>query len=151
MFEKTEKERFMRAIEVINAFGHENVRATHRTTLEITKERTLSVRGDCIVAVSADKGFLDFKPEFKELLRKDNARVTIQIDAGGTVETVSAIGSSRLVLIHPTDLVVRKSVYICGRTLAIRADKAAWNLSRGLVAKLQNPLQEVKITITVEV
>ncbi|MEM1536860.1 MAG: DUF371 domain-containing protein [Candidatus Bathyarchaeia archaeon] len=141
----------MRAVEVIKAFGHENIRATHRTTLEITKEKVLSVRGDCIIAVSANKGFTEFKPEFKELLRKDGARVTLLIDAGGIVERVYASGCSKLVLAHPTDLVVRKSDYICGRTLAIRADKAACDLSRGLIAALQNPSQEVKITIIVDV
>ena len=40
---------------------------------------------------------------------------------------------------HPTDMVVRKSGYICGRTLAINADKAACDLSRALVEKLKNP------------
>ncbi|MEM2440683.1 MAG: DUF371 domain-containing protein [Candidatus Bathyarchaeia archaeon] len=141
----------MRVVEILDAFGHENIRATHRTTLEITKKKALSVRGDCVVAVSANKGFPDFKPKFKELLRKDGAKVAVTIDASGIVETVSAFGSSRLVLAHPTDLVVRKSDYVCDRTLAIRADKAACDLSRELVARLQNPLQKVKVAITVEV
>lgn len=141
----------MKTVEVINAFGHENIRAAHKTTFEITKEKALSVRGDCIVVVSADKGFPDFKPKFKELLRKDDARVFIQIDAGEITETVCAFGCSKLILSHPMDLVVRKSDYVCDRTLAIRADKAACDLSRKLVAKLRNPLQKVKITITVEI
>jgi hypothetical protein len=45
---------------------------------------------------------------------------------------------------------VRKSDYICGRTLAIRADKAAKDLSRKLVEELRNPSQRVRITLTVE-
>ncbi|MEM1564436.1 MAG: DUF371 domain-containing protein [Candidatus Bathyarchaeia archaeon] len=141
----------MRMSEFITGFGHKNIRATHPTTLEITKEKELSIRGDCIVVVSADKGFPDFKPEFKELLRRDGAKVFIQIDAGGITESISAFGCSRLVLGHPTDLVVRKSDYVCSRTLAIKANKAACNLSRSLVATLQNPSQKVEITITVEV
>jgi len=139
------------ATEVVNAFGHRNIKATHKTTFEITKERELSVRGDCIVAVSADKGFPDFRPEFKELLRVDGAKLKVQIKVDGIVETVSAFGSSRLILAHPTNLVVRKSEYICGRTLAIRADKAARDFSRDLVARLQNPAQRVQIFLTVEV
>ncbi|MBS7647102.1 MAG: DUF371 domain-containing protein [Candidatus Bathyarchaeia archaeon] len=141
----------MKVVEVINAFGHENIRATHRSTFEITKEKKLSVRGDCIVAVSADKSFQDFKSEFKEFLRKDSARVIINIDAGRMAETIYAFGCSKLVLAHPTDLVVRKSDYVCDRTLAIKADKAACDFSRELVAVLQNPSQKVRITITVEV
>jgi hypothetical protein len=141
----------MMATEVVNAFGHRNIKATHKTTFEITKERELSVRGDCIVAVSADKGFPDFRPEFKELLRMEGAKLKVQIKVDGIVETVSAFGSSRLILAHPTNLVVRKSEYICGRTLAIRADKAARDFSRDLVARLQNPAQRVQIFLTVEV
>jgi len=141
----------MRVSEVITAFGHRNVRASHKTTLEITKEEELTVRGDCIVAVSADKGLLDLKPEFRNLLCRENARLTIFIDAGGVVDVVRAFGSSRLILSHPKDMVVRKSGYICSRTLAINANKAACDLSRVLVERLQSPEQVVRITLTVEV
>jgi hypothetical protein len=48
------------------------------------------------------------------------------------------------------DLVVRKSDFICNRTLAIRADKAAKDFSRNLVKKLQNPKQKVTITLSVK-
>jgi hypothetical protein len=81
----------------------------------------------------------------------DGAKLKVQIKVDGIVETVSAFGSSRLILAHPTNLVVRKSEYICGRTLAIRADKAARDFSRDLVARLQNPAQRVQIFLTVEV
>jgi hypothetical protein len=141
----------MQITECITAFGHKNVKATHRTTLEITKEKELSVRGDCIVAVLADKGFFDLKPEFKELLRRENAKLTIVIDAGGVTDMVKAFGSPRLILSHPMDMVIRKSDYICHRTLAVKADKAACDLSKALVEKLMNPKQVVKITLTVEV
>jgi hypothetical protein len=141
----------MKAIEVINAFGHKNIRAAHKTTLEITKEEELSLMGDCVIAVSADKGFLELNPEFKRFLLMEGAKLTILIDAAGVTDAVHALGSPKLVLTHPTDLVVRKSNYVCSRTLAIRADKAACTLSRRLVEKLQNPKQRVKITLTVEV
>jgi len=45
---------------------------------------------------------------------------------------------------------VRKSGYVCGRTLAVKADKAASDLSRELVEKMQDPLHEIKITLMVE-
>ena len=140
----------MQLTELIVAYGHRNVKATHKSTFEITKDKELSVRGDCIVAVSADKGLYDLKPEFKELLRREDAKLTILIDAGGITEIVKASGSPRLILSHPTDIVVRKSDYICHRTLAVKADKAAYDLSRALVEKLKNPEQVVKITLTVE-
>jgi hypothetical protein len=64
---------------------------------------------------------------------------------------VTAYGSPNLKLVHPSDIVVRKSIYICNRTLAIRADKAAQGLSRELVNQLRNSRQKVKITLSLSV
>jgi hypothetical protein len=141
----------MEVTEIILGYGHENIQATHKTTFEITKEAQLSRRGDCIIAVSANKTMTDFSSEFKENLRKEKAKIMILIEAGDAAEVVNAFGSPRLILAHPTDMVVRKSNYICNRTLAIQADKAACDLSRKLVEKLKNPKQRVKITLTVKV
>lgn len=137
--------------EVILAFGHKNIQATHPTTLEITKEETLTKRGDCIIAVSADKALADLNVDFKDYLRKENARISLLIEAGKIADVVNAFGSPKLILAHPTDMVVRKSNYICSRTLAIQADKAAIDLPRKLVEKLKNPEQKVKITLTAKV
>jgi len=141
----------MKITETIFAYGHRNIQVTHKSTLEITKEKQLSKKGDCIIAVSADKAIADLSPEFKESLRKKNTKMNMLIEAGGIVEVVNAFGSRRLVFAHPTDIVVRKSSYVCSRTLAIKADKAAWGLSRKLVERLRIPKQKVKITLTVEV
>jgi len=140
----------MKATVVISAHGHENVQSTNKTTFEITKETHLTKRGDCIIAVGATKGAEDLNTKFKSVARIRGARLTIKIVVDAEEETVTAWGNPRLLFTHPTDLVVRKSDYVCGRTLAIRADRAACDLSRRLVEKLRNPNQKVKITLTVE-
>ncbi|MBX5327811.1 MAG: DUF371 domain-containing protein [Candidatus Bathyarchaeota archaeon] len=137
----------MKFTETIIACGHENIQATHATTFEVTKEKKLSRKGDCIIAVSANKALADLSSEFKKRLRQDNAKLTILIEAGDIADAVTAFGNSKLILTHPTDIVVRKSSYICNRTLAIQADKAACDLSLKLVEKLKNPKQKVKITL----
>jgi hypothetical protein len=142
---------FMKATEVIYARGHANVQSTHKTTFQITKEPFLSKRGDCVIAVDATKGAVDLSPEFKETARREKARVTVIIEVGSLKEVVKAQGSARLTFTHPNDLVVRKSSYVCGRTLAINADKAAKDLSRKLVEKLQSPEQRVKVTLIAEI
>jgi hypothetical protein len=137
--------------EVILARGHENILSTNRTTLEITKEEHLSKKGDCIIAVAADKAIADLSSDFKESLCRENGRLIILIEVDGTSETINAFGDPFLILTHHTDIVVRKSRYISDRTLAIQADKAACDLSRRLVEKLQNPEQKVKITLSAEI
>jgi len=140
----------MKATEFISAHGHVNVQSTNKTTFEITKENHLTKRGDCIIAVGASKGATDLNQRFKAVARSQDARITIKIEVNGEEETITAWGNPKLLFTHPTDLVVRKSDYVCGRTLAVRADKAACDLSRKLVEKLRNPDQKVKITLTAE-
>jgi len=141
---------YMKATEIIYAHGHKNIQSTNKTTFEITKETSLTTRGDCIIAVGATKGAADLNSKFKEAARNEHARIIIKIEASDEVETVNAWGSHQILFTHPTDLVVRKSDYVCGRTLAIRTDKVAKDLSRKLVEKLRNQNQKVKITLTVE-
>ena len=135
--------------EEVTASGHENIEATHPTTLEITKEKRLSRRGDCIIAVGADKSLADLSDEFKERLRRPNAKLTLTIEVNGITEQINAHGSPDLILAHPSDMVVRKSSYVDDRTLAVNADKAARDLSRELVEKLQNSKQKARITLRV--
>ena len=136
--------------ETVWAFGHPNILAIHPTTLMFTKDEHVSKNGDCIVAVAADKSVADFSTEFKENLRKPNAKLSITIEAEGLKEKIAASGTPNLILTHPIDTVIRKSSYVCNRTLAICADKASNDLSRELIEKLKNPKQKVKLTLTVE-
>jgi len=140
----------MKITEIVWAYGHKNILSTHKTTFEVTKEATLTKCGDCIIAVKATKGAADMHPKFKETAKRENAQLTITIKANGMKETVRAHGSSRLTFTSSTDIVIRKSNHVCGRTVAIGADKAAWGLSRKLVEKLRDPHQKVKITLIAE-
>ncbi len=136
--------------EVILAYGHRNITATHKTTIEITKESWLSRSGNCVIGVSSNKAVKDLNVELKRNLCKNSAKIRITFEVAKSVENIDAFGSSQLILTHPTDLVIRKSNYSCSRTLAIKADKAACNLSRKLVNKMKDPRQLMKITLTTE-
>jgi hypothetical protein len=135
---------------VFYAHGHENIVATHKTTFEITKEAALTKRGDCIVSVGSTRSAADLPFEFKQAARKQGARITITIEADELKEVIEAKGSPKLTFTHPTDLVVRKSSYVCSRTLAIRANKAAGDFSRKLVEKLKDREQEITVSLTMK-
>jgi len=139
----------MKAVEVITARGHENILSRNKNTFEITKEPYVTKRGDCIIAVAADKSVKDLVAEFKKILKKKGAKLTIVIQVGGEKEVIEAWGSPKLTFNHPTDLVVRKSNYVCDRTLAIKANKVAKDFSRNFVAMLKDSQQKVDITLTV--
>ena len=138
----------MSLIERIIARGHPLIKATHPTTMMITRDRELGPRGDCIVAISADKAAADLKEKFKEQIRRGSP-LKIILKAGGAKEIIHARGHKGLSLTHPTDLVIRKSDFLCERTLAIKADKAARDLSREFVTLLQNSATEIQILLEI--
>jgi hypothetical protein len=133
---------------VIVARGHPGITARHRTTFMITKDQEVGPMGDCIIAVDADKAGPDLPPELKHAIRAGRELV-ITLEIRGTAEKVHAFGHPSLTLNHPTDLVIRKSKFICGRTLAIGADKAAADLRRKFVVALRNPATKLELKIEV--
>lgn len=140
----------MRAVELLEASGHPKVRARHKTTLEITKDTHVTETGDCIVATNASKGAADLSPAFLKLIKHNSALVRLTIKVGNLVETITGRGDSRLILNHPTDMVARKSDYVCTRTIMVRADKAASDLDRNLIKALRDPSSTVTIEIIAE-
>ena len=139
-----------RIVEVIHAFGHPNILASHPTTIMITKERQVTKRGDCIVAVDADKSVVDLSIEFKRALRQPKAKLIVELEVDGLKGEITAFGSPELKLNHPNDLVIRKSEFVSDRTLAVKADKSSGDLSKAVVEKLKNPKQQITLTLTVE-
>ncbi len=129
----------MNASEEVRFAGHALVRATHGSTIEITMETHLTPRGDCIVGVGAAKGVAQLSPSLKGALRSDSAKVRLTIVAPGGEFSFRARGSTGLTFDNPTDMVIRRSGYVCGRTLAIGADSSARDIPRKIVASLKSP------------
>ncbi|MEM2925952.1 MAG: DUF371 domain-containing protein [Candidatus Bathyarchaeia archaeon] len=130
----------------MEAHGHPNITALHRTTLEITKEKKLTPKGTCIVAVGATKGAADLSPSFRELVRMGGF-VTLRLKVDDMIFEVHGKGAKELELSHPTDIVCRKSSYICQRTLMIDADKAACDVPRRMVEMLKDPAKTIRIEL----
>jgi len=123
-----------------SATGHQNVRATHKTTLEVTKSKELRPEGDCVIAVNAD---FDGK-QLKHLVHScDKIRITLC--AGLLSESFEAISNKRFDA--DDDVVIRMGEFDSARTLGIRATKSAAYLRREFVEKLKNPLQKVVVRI----
>ena len=122
------------------AYGHENITAKHKTTLEFTKDKDLSLKGDCIVGVRADFDLVLLKKFIKKL--KDT-KVTIIIKMGNIKEEINAV-------INPnfnsnTEMVIRKSDFKDKRTFATMADKAAFELNRDLIKNILNGKQKITV------
>ncbi len=136
--------------EKITAFGHKNIRSTHKTTFEFTKDTKLTPRGNCIIGVASNKGSADLSARFKKEAQMPGAEIKVTITADEITEIIKGRGHPELTFAHPTDIVARTSDYICSRTLMIKADKSSKQLNKDLIEKVKNPNQKIEIQITVK-
>lgn len=120
------------------AYGHENIIASHRTTLEITKETNLTKRGDCIIGVRSSASLAEFDDEIKLLAKKSNTQIILRLSAGGISEEIVGRGSPGLSYSDNKSMVVRRSFFECDRTLMVGASKAAADIDRGFIVKIMN-------------
>ena len=119
--------------------GHEMVRALHPTTIEVTTEEELTARGDCIIGVGADKGCEQLGSATKAGIRTAGARIRVRILVGAMQFVVNARGDPGLELTNPREMVVRRSSFLSGRTLAVGADYAACDIPRPMIRLLTSP------------
>ena len=122
-----------------SAKGHRNVLSEHRTTLEFTKEKELTLKGDCILGVEADFSLA----ELKKFL--GFGRIRIRIEAGGEAEEITA--TPNRTFSSDEEIVIRKSDFSSERTFATKADKAASDIGRKLVDALRKG-EKASIEIT---
>ena len=134
----------------IHFSGHENIRSNHQKTIEITKESHLTPQGDCIVGVNATSSCADLPLELKKKLKNLNSKIKFSIRVGEHEFLLEGKGHPQLILSHTKDIVIRKSDFICPRTLAIKCDKASDLLSRDMVTLLQDPKTRGIFTIGVD-
>lgn len=122
--------------EEIKCRGHQNVTSKHKSTFEVTKDENLSIKGDCIIGVSADKSCDDLSDEFKKALAADGSILETTLKCGGFTCTIHSKGSSKMTLSHKKDLVWRKSAFVCSRTVGIYSDKSAKDIPEELISAL---------------
>ena len=127
-----------------NAHGHPNILATHKTTLEFTRDSELSLKGDCIVGVRADFELNKIK---KIINKSKNNKIKILIETEN--KKINGIIEAEL---NPNfndnnEIVIRKTDFVSKRTFAIRSNKAAFELKRELIDYLKQK-KAIKVTIS---
>nr|WP_319375152.1 DUF371 domain-containing protein [uncultured Methanoregula sp.] len=137
----------MEAQEIIRCRGHPLVLGTHPTTFEVTREDHLTANGNCIVGIAADKGCSGLSSAFRNLLAHNDAVLRTTLECEGLLVTIQSSGSSEMILDHPTDMVWRRSGFVCGRTIGIRSDTVALTLPRDLINNLVQG-KEMVVTLT---
>lgn len=120
------------------AVGHRNVKGTHRTTLEITRESYLTPRGDCIIGVSSEASLRDLPEWFKQAAKKPDTIIIMVLCSRGICDSIVGKGHHDLSFDDPTRIVVRKSNYVDAKTLMVKANKSAKDVRRDLIEELKD-------------
>ena len=132
------------------SFGHSNVLAKHKSTLEFTTESNLTIRGDCILGVKTTTNLPSLPEEVKEAIRKkgSNLRLVLKIDE--YTEEIKGNGHPDLLLEDDSAVIIRKSNFICPKTLMINSNKAAIDISDELRLKMKNHESVLELTLYAE-
>ncbi len=138
----------MTVLDKIYAYGHENILCSHKTTIEITKDKDLTKKGNCIIGINASKACIDLNHKLKEIIiNEDKIKVTLKV--GNLKDSFYGFGHKALRLLDKKDLVLRKSNYICDRTVLINCTKSSNDLKRELIEALKQPGKKISIILEI--
>lgn len=129
---------------MFHAWGHRNISAEHKTTIEFTKDEEVTPSGDCIVGVAADFDAVRLREFVKRY-----PRMKVTMRTGALSEVVHARVNPDFDDDH--EIVIRMGAHASPRTFGVRADKAAAHFDREFVRALKtgSPM-EVDIEEAVE-
>jgi len=100
--------------------------------------------------VKADKACSDIQADIKQKLRTNNAYIEFELIVEPYAISIWGLGNSQLRLDHKYDIVMRKSNYICGRTICLKSSSAAIDIPRKIVDLLRDPEKKASIRIMVD-
>ena len=78
----------------------------------------------------------DLSDDIKKIARFERTRIHLKMKVNDESEEVVGYGSPGLTYESSVSMVARTSSYECGRTLMVKADKAASDLNRLFIAEL---------------
>ena len=138
-----------------NCYGHENITAKHKTTLEFTKDKDVSLRGDCIIGVKANFSLPLLKKFIKNKINQYNKLInkkTIETIPIKIIIKINNIEEEINGYLNPdfndsNEMVVRKTDFISERTFATGANKAAFEINRNLVGFLKGKNNKIRVII----
>jgi len=122
--------------QLVRAEGHEQVRANHASTFEVTTDNYLTPAGDCILGIKADRAPSDFDPAFVRSCQTSKATIEATITVGDESATVVGRGDEGLSFASDRSMVGRTSDYIDDRTVMVDAGRGAGDLPRDLIHHL---------------
>jgi len=124
-----------------HVYGHKNLLASHKNTLEFTKDKELTLNGDCILGVNSDFEL----SSIKEFI-KGKEKFIVEIEVDGVKDNFEC-------LVNPLfddseEIVFRLGEFASPRTLGLRSTKAAKHINREIVEKMKKDGKKMKVILS---
>jgi hypothetical protein len=119
------------------AAGHPSIRATHRKTLELTRDQEITERATCVVGVATR---LD-----EDALAELHGAVALTLATGD--ESVTVRGRLNPAFQPGDPLVARRAPDVTRNAVIVEADTAAEDLPRSFVERLAQPGVDIAVTV----
>ena len=113
-----------------NIKGHKHILAKHETTLEFTKDKEVTLNGDCIAGVEADFD--------KEKLQSEFAYPKIEVCLNVGKNRFTFIATPNKQFNDDNELVFRKTDFLSNRTGGTKATKVACDIKKEIRKALQS-------------
>jgi hypothetical protein len=120
-----------------SAAGHPNIRATHRKTLELTRDAAITERATCVVGVAAEL------PE--DELAALHGRVALTLSVGD--QAVEVRGRLNPAFRPGDPLVVRRAPDVTRNAVIVGADVAAAEVPRSFVTAAASPSARIAVRV----
>ena len=130
--------------------GHPNVQSLHARTIEITKDKHLTLNGDCIIGINANKACKDLNAELKKRIKTNDSSIEVELIVEPLNFIIKGYGNDNLTLTNEQDIVLRKSKFICNRTLSINCNFSAFEIPREIINSLKDSSKTGIMRIRVE-
>ena len=68
--------------------GHPNITSQHKSTFEVTMDKEIGVRADCIIGVSSDVKLMDLPSELLDTIRCEDTLIKIELETVNAVDMI---------------------------------------------------------------
>jgi len=126
---------------IFHCSGHENVKGTHASTFEFTKDDFLTKEGDCIIGIKADFSL----EKVKEFIRGNDV-IDVIIECDGIKDEIRCLTNHKFNSDH--EMVFRIGEFASERTLGVRAEKASKLIHREIIEKMKKKNSKMIVTLS---
>ncbi|MCY3411267.1 MAG: DUF371 domain-containing protein [Candidatus Heimdallarchaeota archaeon] len=132
---------------IIDVEGHPDLLGTHKSTWQITKDKYLTSKGDCIIGIKSSHGASDLPNSLKNHLKQNGQILVSIIQDKKLIISGKYLGNLNMSCTHDHDIVFRRSGFIDDRTVGILGSLTAKDFPRDFILRNKTEIRRFQVLI----